>query len=80
LIYPLAFFAGVAFSWRRSIRPLPFLWYLVLIAPIAIDGTTQAFMLRESTPLLRAITGALFGVATVWLCYPHVQRVMDEAM
>ncbi len=79
LIYPLMFFAGLVFSWRRSIRPLSLLWYGILILPIAVDGTTQAFMLRESTPLLRAITGTLFGVATVWLCYPRVQKVMDES-
>ncbi len=80
LIYPMIFLAGVAYGWRRSIRPLPILWYLVLILPIAVDGTTQALMLRESTPELRAITGALFGVATVWLCYPRVQKVMDEGI
>lgn len=80
VIYPLAFLAGVAFSWRRSIRPLSLLWYFILILPIAVDGTTQAFLLRESTPALRAITGALFGVATVWLCYPYVQKVMDESI
>ena len=80
LIYPLMFLAGVAFSWRRSIRPLPLLWYLVLILPIAVDGTTQAFLLRESTPALRAITGAIFGVATIWLCYPRVQKAMDESI
>ncbi len=76
-IYPSMFLTGIVFSWRRNIRPLPLLWYIVLILPIAIDGTTQAFLLRESTPLLRGITGSLFGVATIWLCYPYVQRVMD---
>jgi len=78
VIYPAMFFAGLAFARRRTIRPLRLRWYLVLIAPIAVDGLTQAFGLRESTPELRAITGAIFGVATVWLCYPYVQRLIDE--
>jgi uncharacterized membrane protein len=77
VIYPVMFLAGIAYSFRRSIRPLSLLWFLVLIAPVAVDGTTQALMLRESTPELRAITGALFGAAVVWLCYPLVQRAMD---
>jgi len=33
---------------------------------------------HETTPLMRAITGALFGLATVWLAYPLIQEVMDE--
>jgi hypothetical protein len=27
---------------------------------------------------MRTITGALFGLATVWLAYPLIQEVMDE--
>jgi len=32
----------------------------------------------ETTPLMRTITGVLFGLATVWLAYPLIQEVMDE--
>jgi hypothetical protein len=32
----------------------------------------------ETTPLMRTITGTLFGWATVWLAYPYVQETMDE--
>lgn len=32
--------------------------------------------LRESTPALRALTGALFGLMLVWLAYPQVNRGM----
>ena len=27
---------------------------------------------RESPPLMRAFTGALFGLMLVWMAYPHV--------
>jgi len=33
--------------------------------------------LRESTPLLRALTGAIFGLALVWLAYPHIEEGMQ---
>ena len=32
----------------------------------------------ETTPFMRALTGVLFGLATVWLAYPYVQEAMDE--
>lgn len=78
LIYPSMFVAGVAFSFQRDIKPLPLKWFLLLILPMAIDGFTQLFGWRESTPMLRAITGTIFGVATVWLFYPLVQRFMNQ--
>jgi uncharacterized membrane protein len=63
---------------NRGLRPLPIRWYLVLILPMAIDGFTQLFGLRESTWWLRGITGSLFGVATVWLTFPRLQESFDE--
>jgi len=36
------------------------------------------FPLRESPPLLRTMTGALFGLSLVWLIYPHVEVGMNE--
>jgi uncharacterized membrane protein len=45
--------------------------------PAGIAGTIQSILpLRESTPLLRAFTGAWFGLALVWLAYPHVNESM----
>ncbi|MBP8002339.1 MAG: DUF2085 domain-containing protein [Chloroflexi bacterium] len=35
-------------------------------------------VLRESTPLLRSLTGAWFGLTLVWLAYPHVNEGMKE--
>lgn len=40
-------------------------------------GTLAAvFPMRESTPFLRALTGAIFGLMLVWLTYPHVNAGM----
>ncbi len=74
---------------RGRIRPMPFwLFLLIGIGPIALDGFSQLFSqffvntqldalarlfpLRESSPLLRSLTGALFGLSVVWLVYPRL--------
>jgi hypothetical protein len=33
---------------------------------------------RESTPILRVITGGLFGFFTAWFGYPMVEETMTE--
>jgi uncharacterized membrane protein len=33
---------------------------------------------HETTPAMRVLTGTLFGLATVWLMYPHVQDAMED--
>ncbi|MEA3350863.1 MAG: DUF2085 domain-containing protein, partial [Chloroflexota bacterium] len=40
------------------------------------DSLGQVFTPRESTPLLRTLTGFLFGFTTGWFGYP----LMEEAM
>ena len=46
--------------------------YGAALEPLAFLNTI--FPLRESTPLLRLLTGALFGFMLVWLTYPHIDR------
>jgi uncharacterized membrane protein len=68
---------------KRKIKPLPFLvWILVGIIPVGLDGGSQLISqvltfipFRETTPLLRTITGALFGFTTGWFGIP----VMEES-
>lgn len=43
-----------------------------------VSQVRQLLPLRESTPALRALTGALFGFMLVWLAYPHVQVGMSS--
>lgn len=79
---------GVLFSLTgRRIKPLPwYLWLLVGILPIAVDGFSQLlsqpplnfFPYRESTPFLRSITGFLFGFTTAWFGYPIVEESMID--
>jgi uncharacterized membrane protein len=75
-------FAALRPRLRRSGKwpKLPLWLYLVLLLPIAIDGFTQLFGLRESTPELRFITGALMGAATVWFAYPYVEEAMNDVV
>ncbi len=72
--------AGLAYTRlrRHGLRSLSWHWYVLLILPMAIDGFTQLFGWRESTWLLRGITGTLFGVATIWLAFPRLQESFDE--
>lgn len=77
---------------RRRVRPLPWWAYVGFgLLPMAADGGYQflSYVLPlllpgfpivpyETTPLMRALTGMLFGLATVWLAYPYVQETMDE--
>jgi uncharacterized membrane protein/glutaredoxin len=87
-IYGGIFLGGLVFGLIRSrLKPLPvWLWLLLGVLPIALDGGTQllsaidffSFPVRESTPLLRTITGLLFGLMNVWLAYPYVEESMLE--
>ena len=61
-------------------------WFILGILPIGLDGLSQVISqlpwqiipIRESTPLLRTITGGLFGFSTAWFAYPIVEDAMAE--
>jgi uncharacterized membrane protein len=77
---------------RWEVRPLPWWAYILLgIVPMGLDGGYQFLSYAlplvfpgvslkpyETTPLMRLITGTLFGWATVWLAYPYVQESMED--
>lgn len=42
------------------------------------DISQAIFGIRESTPLLRTLTGAMFGFANVWLAYPYLEEAMRD--
>ena len=64
------------------------LFVIIGLGPIALDGFSQLFSqlfiglgadalaqlvpLRESSPLLRSLTGAIMGFSLVWLLYPRL--------
>ena len=75
----------------RRLKPLHWtLWILLGMAPIGLDGFSQLFSqmnwqwlasvlpYRESTPLLRVLTGGLFGFTTAWFAYPYMEESMAE--
>lgn len=87
-IYAGILIAGLLFGiFRKRVKPIPiYIWFLVGIVPIALDGGSQLLRflpfdfipIRESTPLLRTITGLLFGIMSVWLAYPYIEESMQE--
>jgi uncharacterized membrane protein len=78
-IYLAVLVAGIAYGRYRDRLPnLGLVGYALLIAPMAVDGFTQLFGWRESTVELRTVTGALFGVASVWLIYPRVDAMLES--
>jgi uncharacterized membrane protein len=71
----------------RKLRPIHWIvWILLALVPIGFDGLSQfasqpPFNLipyRESTPLLRVLTGSLFGFTTAWFGYPMVDESMAD--
>ncbi|MYH62099.1 MAG: DUF2085 domain-containing protein [Caldilineaceae bacterium SB0675_bin_29] len=80
-IYGSVVLAGLLFGILRGrARTISFKFYLVLLIPIALDGLTQLFGLRESNWWLRTFTGALFGGASVWLAYPYIEAAMGDVV
>ena len=78
-MYGAILLAGLLFGLvGRRWRPLPW-WGLILFSiPIAVDGLSQLPGWRESTPLLRVITGAIFGFGVVWFAYPRLHSAMQD--
>lgn len=90
-IYGALLLFGLVFAVTgKKIKPLPwYLWILIGLGPIGLDGFSQLLSqtglsifnwlpLRESTPLLRVLTGALFGLATAWFGYPYLEESVQE--
>ena len=80
-IYLGVWLAGLVYAAAPSrFHALPLRSYALLITPMAIDGLTQLVGLRESNLELRTLTGLLFGVASVWLVYPRVARLLESTL
>lgn len=78
-IYSSMFLMSLVFAVSKKRLPgIPWWAWLLLILPMAWDGTTQMFGLRESTWVLRVMTGTLFGASTIWFVLSLVQRLLRE--
>ena len=91
-IYSAIFLFGLVYAaTKRRLKPLHWtLWILIGMLPIALDGFSQLFSqlnlpflanllpYRESTPWMRVLTGALFGLATAWFAFPYMEESFSE--
>jgi uncharacterized membrane protein len=78
-LYGGACLAGMLFALvRRRVKPLPIPVWLVLVAPLVLDGVTQLLGLRTSTWQLRTASGLLASGSTVWMVYPYLERAFLE--
>ena len=65
---------------KKRIPGIPWWLWILMILPIAIDGTTQMIGWRESTWELRVLTGTLFGLGNVWFALPLIQKTILESL
>src|SRR5215831_4053463 len=80
-IYASMFIGSLIFVLsKKRIPGIPWWVWVLMILPMAIDGTTQMFGLRESTWELRVLTGTLFGLANVWFALPLIQKTILESL
>lgn len=70
---------GVFVFAKKRLRGIPWWMLGLLTLPMAWDGGTQLFGLRESTTTLRLLTGALFGLGCVLFTLPLVQKTLLES-
>jgi uncharacterized membrane protein len=89
-LYSAMFIGGLLYSHpfvRRRVRPIPILLYIFAgVLPIAIDGFSQLlgyppislWAPRETTPVFRVVTGAIFGFMTAWLAFPYLEESFRE--
>jgi uncharacterized membrane protein len=81
-IYSSMLFSGLALVFLRRRNNLPSIsWWMWVIAmiPMALDGGTQLFGLRESNVALRLLTGAIFGVGTAIFTLPQIEKAARES-
>jgi uncharacterized membrane protein len=87
----MALFGVVYALTKRKLPKIHWLiWVVVGLGPIGLDGFSQLFSqipnsfiqsilpYRESTPLLRVLTGFLFGITTAWFMFPLIEESMAD--
>ncbi len=82
-IYIALFVGALLFRFvRHRLRPVPILIYIILgLGPIGLDGFSQLLGYppfnfwppRETEPIFRVVTGALFGLMNAWLGFPYME-------
>jgi uncharacterized membrane protein len=79
-IYTSMFIGSLIFVLSKKRLPgIPWWIWVLMILPLALDGTTQMFGWRESTWELRVLTGTLFGLGNVWFALPLIQKTILQS-
>jgi uncharacterized membrane protein len=63
---------------KKRMPGIPWWIWILMMLPMALDGTTQMFGLRESDWILRVVTGTLFGFSNIWFVLPFMQKTILE--
>ena len=82
-------FAIIYKFFHNHIKSIPFwLWFLIAVIPMGIDGSWQLFSSSnlsiinippyESTPLMRSITGGMFGFFSGWYLYSAIEKTFAD--
>ncbi len=80
-IYSSMFLGSLIFVLSKKRLPgVPWWLWVLLCLPMAWDGFTQMFGLRESTWELRVLTGTLFGLGSIWFILPLMQKTLLETI
>jgi uncharacterized membrane protein len=85
----LLLFAFAYIILRKKIRKISiYSWFIFGVIPLGVDGIWQLIstmnilnmnlQVYESTPLIRTITGGLFGLFTGWYLYPAIEDAFRE--
>lgn len=84
-MYGMLLIFGIIFSTARGrLKRIPlWIWLVMGVLPLALDGFTQLVSIdihwlpswtgRESTPLLRTLSGGLFGLLSAWYIFPSLE-------
>jgi uncharacterized membrane protein len=79
-IYTTVLLAGLIYALVRArARPLRWRAFSICLVPIAVDGGVQLLGVHESSWALRSLSGALAGLAAVWLVYPRLDVALHRA-
>jgi len=86
MYFGLVLFGLIFVILRNRIKGLPlWAWVIFALMPVALDGGLQLLSqmpipgiekflpARESTPILRSLTGFIFGFGTAWFAFPIIQ-------
>ncbi|GCF08059.1 DUF2085 domain-containing protein [Dictyobacter arantiisoli] len=80
-IYTSMFLGSLIFVLSKKRLPgIPWWLWIIMILPMAWDGTSQMFGLRESDWILRMVTGTLFGLGNIWFALPLMHKSIMETI